>query len=163
MSIRPAHPADLAALAPLVAAFRVALAALRGVKRPPDLAAAHEEAQAWFTGKRFPVFVAEVEGVLAGYAVCKVEEGVVWAEQLYVAPAYRRRGIAGDLYAQAEALAAQHGSETLYNWVHPNNDAIIAFLRRRGYTVLNLVEVRRPRPGEDTAGTIQVGAHTFDY
>ncbi|MBN1964187.1 MAG: GNAT family N-acetyltransferase [Anaerolineae bacterium] len=163
MPIRPARPADAEALAPLVAAFRVALAALRGGERLPDLEAARAEITDWFTDDRYPVFVAPAADALAGYLVCRVEDGVVWAEQLYIDPAWRRRGFAGALYAEAERLAESLGGDTVYNWVHPNNDAIIALLRRRGYTVLNLVEVRRPREGEHPAGTIQVGQHTFDY
>ena len=40
---------------------------------------------------------------------------------------------------------------------------MIAFLRKRGYTVLNLIEIRKPYQGEKLAQVIQVGEHEFDY
>ncbi|MGC9523151.1 MAG: GNAT family N-acetyltransferase [Anaerolineae bacterium] len=162
MHVRPSRPADTEALLPLIAGFRVALAALKDREREPDLEAAREEL-ASYEQAGHPIFVAEHDGRLVGYIVCRVADDVVWAESLYVAPAYRRRGIASALYARAEALAEELSGETLYNWVHPNNDAIIAFLKGRGYTVLNLVEIRRPRSGEEPSGTVCVGDHVFDY
>ena len=40
---------------------------------------------------------------------------------------------------------------------------MIEFLRKRGYTVLNLIEIRKPYQGEKLTQTIQVDQHTFDY
>jgi ribosomal protein S18 acetylase RimI-like enzyme len=108
--------------------------------------------------------VAESDGGdIMGYLVCRVEENVLWAESLYVSPRHRRRGVASALYARAEQLAAELGGDSVYNWVHPNNDAIIVFLRRRGYHVLNLIELRRARTGETRRQRIAVGSHEFDY
>jgi ribosomal protein S18 acetylase RimI-like enzyme len=160
--IREARPEDTEALARLVAAFRAELARLHGEERTPDPGAAREEL-AEFRAKGFPIRVAEVEGKPVGYLVCRVEDDVVWVEQLYVAPGHRRRGIGSALYAEAERLCRELGGDTVYNWVHPNNDAIIAFLAKRGYTVLNLIELRRPLPGERPERRIRVGAHEFDY
>ena len=61
-----------------------------------------------------------------------------------------------------EALAASYGEETLYFNVHPNNHGMIGFLRRHGYTVLNLVEIRRPYRDECLSETIRVGEHSFN-
>ena len=55
------------------------------------------------------------------------------------------------------------GEDTVYNYVHPNNDGVIAFLRSMGYSVLNLIEIRKPYAGETLTTTIPVGAETFDY
>lgn len=76
---------------------------------------------------------------------------------------YRCRGIGSALYVEAERLAQEFGGDIVYNWIHPNNDRIISFLKKRGYNVLNLIEVRRARPGEETAQKIKVGKHEFDY
>jgi hypothetical protein len=38
---------------------------------------------------------------------------------------------------------------------------IIGFLQQRGYQVLNLIELRRPRTGEELTGKIQVGVNEF--
>ncbi len=42
---------------------------------------------------------------------------------------------------------------------HPNNHRMISFLWKYGYTVLNLIEVRKPYPGEKLTQEIQVGDH----
>jgi len=151
----------------------VALALLRGADREPDLGRARGELAEYERGS-FPIFVAaetaEAAGGrdharvgLLGYLVCRVQDDVVWAESLFVRPEHRRRGIASALYAEAERLALELGGETAYNWVHPTNDAIIAFLRKRGYEVLNLIELRRRRRSESTTRRIRVGDHEFDY
>jgi hypothetical protein len=44
-----------------------------------------------------------------------------------------------------------------------NNAAIIAFLRKRGYDVLNLIEVRRKYAGECISGDVMVGSERFRY
>ena len=161
--VRPYKPADRLALIPLIAAFRTALAALRREERTPDLTAAAAELQE-YDDQAHPIFVAELAaGEMAGYLVCRTEADVVWAESLFVDPAYRRRGIAAQLYEAAEQLAAARGGTTLYNWIHPNNEPIIAFLRQRGYDVLNLVEIRRPLPGEAPLGRLKVGDHEYRY
>jgi ribosomal protein S18 acetylase RimI-like enzyme len=160
--VREAGPEDEEALVEMIAAFRVELARLRGWKREPNLEVAREEFSE-FREKGFPIFVAEVEGRPVGYLVCRVEDDVVWAEQLYVRPEFRRLGIGSALYEKAEEFVRRLGGDTVYNWIHPNNDAIIAFLRKRGYTVLNLIELRRPWPGEVPTRKIRVGEHEFDY
>ena len=63
----------------------------------------------------------------------------------------------------AEEIAAYYGDDTVYNYVHPNNHRMIAFLRKRGYTVLNLIEIRKPYQGEMLTQVITVGEHEFDY
>jgi GNAT superfamily N-acetyltransferase len=95
--------------------------------------------------------------------VCRIEGNVVWAESLYVVPDWRRMGVGSALYQEGEWLAGALGSDTIYNWVHPDNDSVIAFLQKRGYRMLNLIELRRPRFAEEPAGHIQVGAHEFEY
>ena len=160
--VRKIREGEEEALVPLVAAFRVELARLRGEERGPNLDSAREEL-AEYLEKSYPIYVAECEGSLVGYLVCRVEDDVVWAESLYVRPEYRRRGIGSALYGKAEELCRELGGDTVYNWVHPDNDAVIAFLAGRGYTVLNLIELRRPWPGEVPRRRIRVGDHEFDY
>ena len=162
MTTRRARTSDKEALVRLIAEFRVALARLRGRPSEPDLGAAEGElAEYW--EKDFPVYVAETrDGTLVGYLVCRVSDDVVWAESLYVRPENRRQGVGSALYEQAERLAQELGGDTIYNWVDPNNAAIIGFLRGRGYTVLNLIELRRARPDEEPEQTIRVGRYEFD-
>lgn len=163
MKIRPARPGDEEALIPLIGEFRVALAQFRGIAREMNLEAARKEL-AGYQEENFPIFVAENDdGKIGGYLVCRVDGDVVWAESLFVSPEFRRRGIGSALYAEAERLAQKLGNDSVYNWVYPNNDSIISFLRDRGYSVLNLIELRRSRPGEKITQRIRVGEHEFDY
>jgi ribosomal protein S18 acetylase RimI-like enzyme len=163
MSIREYTMADREAIITLIAAFRVELALLRRRQRALDLAAATEELQDHLD-RGFPIFIASGDtGGCIGYLVCRVDGNTVWAESLFVSPEYRRRGIGTTLYAAAERLARDRGSPTVYNWVHPNNDRIIAFLKERGYEVLNLIEVRRPTEGEQFQGTLRIADHDYKY
>ena len=113
--------------------------------------------------KGWPVFAVEDDGALAGYMVLRIEEGVLWVEHLYVRPECRRRGAASLLFEKAEETARSMGEDTVYNFVHPNNDGMIAFLRAKGYTVLNLIEVRKPYRDETLTETIRVKNNDFDY
>ena len=163
MHIRGAQSGDHDDLVGLIADFRVHLAGLRHQSRYPDLDAALVELQGYISGD-YPIHIAEADdGTIVGYLVCRVDGDVVWAESLFVSPAWRRKGIGAKLYAEAERLAERLGAKTVYNWVHPNNAAIIGFLRKRGYTVLNLIELRRPLPGDEARQSIAVGGNTFDF
>ena len=82
---------------------------------------------------------------------------------MYVVEEYRRHGVASALFQEAEKLAKQYGETTVFNYVHPNNDGMIAFLRKHGYTVLNLIEIRKPYQDEKLSTKIQVANHQFDY
>ena len=162
MKIRPAQADDEQELVRLIAGFRVSLAELRGGARPIDLAAAGNEL-AEYAGRGFPIYVAEDDAAsLVGYVVCRVDGDVVWAESLYVAPECRRQGIGSALFGEAERLAQERGGDFPYNWVDPDNARIIRFLQKRGYSVLNLIELRRPYPAEKLAQKIMVGPHEFD-
>ncbi|MFW9908778.1 MAG: GNAT family N-acetyltransferase [Candidatus Thorarchaeota archaeon] len=160
--IRRYKESDKQEVVEMIASLRVFLAKLKSTERDPDLEAANEELQSYL-GKEFPVFVAESANGLAGYLVCKIDDDVVWAESIFVRPEYRRKGIASSLYVKAERLAQELGGDTVFNWVHPNNNVSISFLKKRGYTVLNLIEVRKPWKEEKLVTKVQVGDIEFDY
>ena len=149
-------------LAEMAALFRVELRSYKGIAAKPDLGEGREEMEEYIAAG-FPVFAALVNGREAGFMVCRVDGGVVWVEAIFVREEYRRRGVAAALHGKAEEIAASYGGDTVYNFVHPNNHRMIAFLRKRGYTVLNLIEIRRPHKDEKLTQTIAVGEHTFDY
>ena len=151
-----------AALAELAALFRVELRSYKGIASKPNLEAGREEMEEYLAAG-FPVFAAIVDGEYAGYVVCRVDNEVVWVESIFVKEEYRRHGVASALHSKAEEIAASYGEDTVYNYVHPNNHRMIAFMRKRGYTVLNLIEIRKPYAGEKTSQLIQVGEHEFDY
>ena len=150
------------ALAEMAALFRVELRSYKGIVSKPNIEAGREEMEEYLSA-RFPVFAALVDDEYAGYAVCRVDSGVVWVESLFVKEEYRRHGIGAALHSKAEEIAASHGDDTVYNYVHPNNHRMIEFLRKRGYTVLNLIEIRKPHQGEKLTQIIAVGEHEFDY
>ena len=149
-------------LAQLVALFRVELRSYKGIVSKPNIDAGREEMEEYLVAG-FPVFAAVINGQYAGYVVCRVDSEVVWVESIFVKEKYRRQGVASELHSKAEELAASYGEDTVYNYVHPNNHRMIAFLRKRGYTVLNLIEIRKPYQGEQLTQTICVGEHEFNY
>ena len=153
---------DAHRLAPLVAEFRVVLNGYRGVVSAPKAEAAREEIVEFLDGG-MPVFAAADGGALAGYMVCRIDEPCLWVEHLYVRDEYRRRGVATLLFEKAEELAHAMGEDTVFNFVHPNNRGMIDFLRTKGYTVLNMIEIRKPYKGERLTTTIPVGDAVFDY
>lgn len=150
------------ALAEMVALFRVELRSYKGITSKPNIEAGREEMEEYLAAG-FPVFAAIADGAYAGYVVCRVDSEVVWVESIFVKEEYRRHSVASALHNKAEEIAASYGEDTVYNYVHPNNHRMIAFLRKRGYTVLNLIEIRKPYKGEKLTQTITVGEHEFDY
>jgi len=163
MKVKGLHEEDIQETAELVARFRVELSNLRRIKKQLNVTAAAEELNE-FVDNGFPVFVAENDDkAIIGYIVCRIEGDVVWAESLYVLPEYRRMGAASILYERAEQLAKKLGSETVYNWVNPNNENIISFLDKKGYDVLNLIEVRKATAKEKIDRKIKVDGHEFNY
>lgn len=130
-------------IAELVALFRVELRSYKGIVSELDLEVGRAEMEGYISSG-FPSFVASIKGTNVGYLVCRVDSGVVWVESLFVKKAYRRHGIASALHRKAEDIASSFGGDTVYNYVHPNNHGMINFLRQRGYTVLNLIEIRKP-------------------
>lgn len=149
-------------LAEMVASFRVELRSYKGIVSRTNVDAGREEMEEYLVAG-FPVFVAMVDGQYAGYVVCRVDSEVVWVESIFVKEEFRRHGVASALHRKAEDIAASYGDDTVYNYVHPNNHRMIEFLRKRGYTVLNLIEIRKPYKGERLTQAITVGEHEFDY
>ena len=153
---------DADRLAPLVAAFRVQLRAFKGIDSEPDIDGGREEILE-FLRAGYQMYAAEDCGELAGYIVCRIDEPCLWVEHIFVCEKFRRRGVASMLFAKAEEIAASMGDDTVYNFVHPNNESMIAFLRSKGYTVLDMLEIRKPHDGEKLTKTIHVESEAFDY
>ena len=162
MNIFQIDEKDIDRTAPLVANFRVELCSYKGIEAKPDIEAGSEDLL-YFLKAQYPVFAAEENGELVGYLVCRIEDEVLWVEHIFVSNHYRRKGVASLLFEKAEEIAGSMGQETVFNYVHPNNDGMIQFLREKGYTVLSLIEIRKPYKGEKTKTTIKVNNNTFDY
>ena len=153
---------DADRVAPLVAAFRVQLKSYKGIAAEPDMEAGKEEILE-FLNSGFPVYAAEESGALAGYIVCRIDRPCLWVEHIFVREDYRRKGVASMLFSKAEEIAASMGEDTVYNFVHPNNEGMIHFLASKGYTVLNMIEIRKPYRDEKMTATIHVEKEAFDY
>ncbi len=162
MTVREYQTKDADQVAALILGLRTVLAELKSSSQSITIEGARQELDDYTKG-HYPIFVAVDSNNVVGYIVCRIDEDVVWAESLYVLPEFRRKGIGTLLYAEAERLANESGSDTVYNWVHPNNETSIQFLRKRGYTVLNLIEVRKPWAEEQLTTRIRVGENEFDY
>ena len=153
---------DADRIAPLVAAFRTQLKSYKGIESQPNTEAGKDEILEYLESG-FPVYAVEDSGALVGYIVCRIDEPCLWVEHIFVQEDYRRKGVATMLFNKAEEIAASMGEDTVYNFVHPNNENMIQFLRSKGYTVLNMIEIRKPYEGEKLTTTIHVEKEAFDY
>jgi len=161
--IRKMESDDHDKLVELIAQFQVTMSRFQGRAKAPDLDAAEDDLNGYHAPK-IQVFVAETDDKeLAGYLVCRIRDDVLYAESLFVLAEHRRQGFGSALYSEAERLLEELQLDSLRNWVHPNNDRMISFLRKRGYSVLNKIEVRRVRHGESFMQRIKVGKNAFDY
>ena len=148
--------------AELLSLFRYQLRKYKGIDSKPDIKSALEEVDSFSKDENYPIYLCLEKEKVVGYMVLKID-GVIWVEQIYVDESYRRKGVASLLYEEAKKIAKKIGEDTLFNCVHPNNDGIISFLKAKGYTVLNLIEIRKPYKDEKTKTVIKVGNNEFDY
>lgn len=145
----------------LLADFRVTLRAFKNIKSEPDIDSARQELK-WAIDDKWPIYLVEENNNIVGYMLLRIDD-CVWVEHIYVTPSFRRKGVASLLYNKAEDVSKSIGGDTVYNFVHPNNDGMMSFLRSKGYTVLNLVEVRKPYKNEELNRKYKIGNNEFDY
>ena len=153
---------NLYSLAYLTVEFRKVLASFKGLRSDVDVDDAVEELK-YYVRKGYPVFAVSDNGRHIGYAVCRIEDDVVWLESIYVRKEYRGKGIGKMLLDRAEVIAKEHGNDTLYQYVHPNNDRMLNFLKKNGYDVLNLIEIRKAYPEEEPKEEYTIGDHRYRY
>jgi ribosomal protein S18 acetylase RimI-like enzyme len=126
--IRPATPADAGDLACMNAAFN-------GVSESAAQIAARLAACADIE----TAILAELDGQISGFACVRVVPCVLYAEpyaeltELYVEPAFRRRGLGRALIAYAEQLAHARGATDLLIMTGVGNAAAQALYRAAGY------------------------------
>jgi ribosomal protein S18 acetylase RimI-like enzyme len=80
------------------------------------------------------VFVAEVDGALAGYVALRPSEDVVRVDRILVAPAHEAEGVGNQLVEWAEGFAIARGASRLQVAAEPDNVRAWEFYRRRGFT-----------------------------
>jgi GNAT superfamily N-acetyltransferase len=79
------------------------------------------------------VFVAEVEGVPAGYVALERTETAVRVDQLFVSPEHEAQGVGTRLLEHAEGYAIWQGARTLQVVVERDNQRADGFYRGRGF------------------------------
>ena len=104
--------------------------------------------------------IAEVDGKIAGYVMCRVERGFSKFDRLSlkklghvisiaVLPEYRRKGIAKTLLSSAlKALKEHYGCEEAYLEVRISNSPALALYQKLGFTIVK-VSRRYYIDGED--------------
>jgi ribosomal-protein-alanine acetyltransferase len=141
MSIREAHPTDIADLAALeelaFASDRLSRRRLAALARSPTAR----------------LLVAHREGELAGYALLLTRRNSRAARlySLAVAPGRAGRGLGSRLLTAAEAAARERGAESLRLEVRTDNAAAIRLYERHGYRVIG----RRDDYYEDGAAALR--------
>lgn len=127
LSIRPATPADIKAVARLHRAVRTAC-----LPYLPELHTPEEDLR-FFRERVFPTCTVWVGGGtrLAGYIAFR--DG--WVDHLYVEPAAQGRGLGSALLNQAMV-----GRSHLKLWVFQKNTPAIGFYARRGFRLVELTD-----------------------
>jgi GNAT superfamily N-acetyltransferase len=134
-------------LAVLVQEFRNALRELDKNATPCSLDEARDEAAEYFEPGHTVVGLYR-EDSLIGFSVVSLTDGVYWLSWIYVKPENRGFTNASRLFDASEKIALEAGEDRLYVWVHPNNNLMLRFLKKKGYDTLNLIEVtKRERQG----------------
>lgn len=113
--------------AELVSLFRVTLREFKGIKSEPDIASAREELDSFMHDAMFQIYVCLDNEDVVGYINLKID-GLIWVEQIFVREDYRRKGVGTLLYEKAESVSNNFGEDTMYNYVHPNDDKMINLL-----------------------------------
>lgn len=125
---RVATPADAVAISHLLFEFNAEALS------PEELGRRMEQAQGLETA-----FLGELDGVLAGLLVLQTVPTVAsaqdWAEitEMYVQPAFRRKGVGKALITEALAYARHHGCSKVHLLVDPENEAALSFYEAVGF------------------------------
>lgn len=149
--VRPATPEDVATLHRFIRE-------LAEFEREPDAVTATEAqlSRALFAGADTPsgrpalyAHVAEADGEIVGMAIWFLNYSTwtgnhgIYLEDLYVAPAYRSRGVGGALMAELAAIAVEQGYDRFQWWVLDWNAAAIDVYRRLGAVAMDEWTVHR--------------------
>lgn len=67
------------------------------------------------------------------------------------------------MFQKVENLSFPLGGETLFIYIHSKNHVMLVFLRKQGYTFLNLIEVRKTFESEILTREVCVNEEKFVY
>ncbi|MGH3127044.1 MAG: GNAT family N-acetyltransferase [Gaiellaceae bacterium] len=131
--LRPARPEDADALAGVRrAAMRGAMPWLPELHTPDDDCSFLRE----IVLPEQEVWVAEADGVVAGFTALGTRAGVEFMEHLYVAPEYQRRGIGTALMESAKARRPAG----FRLWVFQRNAGARDFYEHHGFRLVELTD-----------------------
>lgn len=85
--------------------------------------------------------MAFVDGDVAGFVRLSEREDCFWAEEIYVKPSYRRKGVGKSLANKVEQHVLEKGGNYVYAMLSPQNKSALLFLRTLGFDVLNTIEL----------------------
>ena len=100
--------------------------------------------------ERDTVFVARIDGSLAGYVALRPEEETFRIEQLLVVPHHEGEGVGHRLLAHAEGYAIAQGATSVQIVVESDNETALGFYRRSGFVPVGeqLYELSLPKEEE---------------
>ena len=81
-------------------------------------------------------------GNIVGFCRIELHEGAYFLRELGVASSWRIRGVGTALLREAETYIESKGKTNLYLSVVPRNIEAVRFFVRRGYDVINTIELR---------------------
>ena len=158
-NIKPIHSTNQE-LIELVLEMRSVMDALNHSTHNISLSEATQEANSYFSNNRLVFGIYQNETIL-GFLVLKIEDSVCWLDWIFVRPDYRGTDIASKLFKHAEEFSLEMGNDQLYVWVHPDNHRMLKFLKKKGYDVLNLIEVKKEKSLINTS--ISILGNEFRY
>ena len=106
----------------------------------PRDAVSVDEAKAFYASlTAYLDLVAEVddEAVGSGFGALRATDPGVALAILAVRPDARRRGIGSALFDEIRRWAAERGAECLETWANEDDEASLAYARRRGFTIFS--------------------------
>lgn len=154
------EPDRIQLLADLATQYQTELLALQGIRQSVAQQEAMDQLRA-FSGQGSVITAVFRKGTAAGFLVSQADAATLKIQAIFVAPSFRRQGIATCLLTDAECRARNHGDLTCIIQVSPTNDDLLAFLRAQGLDVLDHLQLRRPHAGETLDHSVRLHSHRF--
>ena len=143
ISVRAAGGGDFKVLVKLYHEFYSDLRSRQGC-RVEDIKEIEASVERYMSDPHSAIFLAFVDGVVAGFVRVSERDSCFWVEEIYVDPAYRRLGVGKSLMDRAEHYILERGERYVYAMLSPQNKGALFFLRNLGYTILNTIELTKP-------------------
>lgn len=124
---------------------------------------AGEDLDAW-TGVGHDFYFIEEDGSRVGFLHLGSRGAKTdWLEDLFVLPAYQKRGIGSRAVQLAEEIVREY-SQSLYIEAAARNEGAIRLYKKLGYNCLNTITVRKDFPGceYDVVRNEQLYGETFE-